>query len=60
VQLLFAASLPLPAILLRADLSLVFAGAVFLSVPLILCIVRCSRPPLRLRLPGRGPVAVRS
>lgn len=56
VQLFFAASLPLPAILMRADLSLMFAGAVFLSLPLILCIVRCSRPPLRLR-PARRPTA---
>jgi hypothetical protein len=60
VQLFFAASLPLVAVLLRADLSLLFAGAVFLSLPLILCITRCSRPPLRLRLARRGPATVRA
>jgi hypothetical protein len=58
VQLLYASSLPLVAVLLRADLSLMFAGAVVLSVPLILCIVRCSRPPLRLHLGPRRPAAV--
>jgi hypothetical protein len=60
VQLFFAASLPLPAMLVRADLSLMFAGAVFLSLPLILCIVRCSRPPLRLRLSRTPTAAVRA
>jgi oligosaccharide repeat unit polymerase len=60
VQLFFAASVPLVTILLRADLSLVFAGAVFLSLPLILCITRCSRPPLRLRLGRSRPATVRA
>jgi hypothetical protein len=60
VQLFYAASLPLVAELLRADLSLVFATAVFISIPLILCIVRCSRPPLRLRLARRHTAAVQA
>jgi oligosaccharide repeat unit polymerase len=60
VQLFYASSLPLVAILLRADLSLVFAGAVFLSIPLVLCIVRCSRAPLRLRLGRRRAAAIQA
>lgn len=60
VQLFYAASLPLVAALLRADLSLVFAAAVFLTLPIIFCIVRCSRPPLKLRLVRRRSVAVQA
>lgn len=60
VQLFFASSLPLVGMLLRADLSLVFAGAVFLSIPLVLCIVRCSRPPLRLRAGRKRYATVRA
>lgn len=48
-QIVFAAALPLVVILLRSDLSLTFAGAVVLILPLIFCVLRCSRPPLQLR-----------
>jgi hypothetical protein len=60
VQLFYASSLPLVAMLLRADLSLVFAGAVFLSIPLVLCVVRCSRPPLRPRTGRKQFAALRA
>jgi hypothetical protein len=59
VQLFYAATLPLVAALQRADLSLVFGLAVFLSLPLIYCIIRCSREPLKLwprRRPARPAV----
>lgn len=49
-QLVFAVSLPLVAMLVRADISLAFAAAVVLALPIILCVVTCSKAPLRLGL----------
>ncbi len=60
VQLFFAATLPLVAVLLRADLSLMLAGAVFFSLPIVLCVVRCSRAPLNLRLGVRQRSSARA
>jgi hypothetical protein len=51
MQMFFAAASPLSLILLRGDPADTLGRAVFLVVPLVLCLVLCSRPPLKLASP---------
>jgi hypothetical protein len=54
MQMLFAAFMPMIVILVRNSLTDVFARSIFMTFPVILCLIVCSRPPRRfLRLPGR-------
>lgn len=52
-QLVFAESLALTVVLMRGSIPNTLARAIFLLIPLVLCLVLCSRPAERTR--GRSP-----
>jgi hypothetical protein len=49
MQLLLAAALPMTVIMLRSDIDDIVYRSLFLLVPLVLCVVTCSRPSRRVR-----------
>lgn len=50
MQMVFAATLPMLIVLVRNSLTDVVARSVFMILPVVLCMVVCSRPPRHVRL----------
>jgi hypothetical protein len=55
VQILFAATLPLLVIMSRDSVPFIIARSVFLALPLLVCLVVCSRPRRRRFSPYGAP-----
>jgi len=49
MQLVFAGTLPLVIIMLRDDIDDIVYRSAFLAIPLLLCVLICSRPPKQVR-----------